>query len=183
MSKIKLFEEFFNESRPNAGGAVSSEQYQSQIDTLSKDDGLDELRDMLDKAGKKNEANVTEGIIRFEDFGNNTVATEDCVGHHGEDEEDPDMIEPEEDEPENQLEEDKADPSEVTSKDTMRIKDIVRKSNGDENKQLSLARQMANSITDQWKAMRREYAAIQENLPRIARIFRQRAVELGAHGA
>ena len=74
------------------------------------------------------------------------------------------------------------DPKQVTSKDVMRITDIVRKSDGNKSKALSLAEQMAKSITDGFKALRRARAAEAERQKEIADIFFQRALELGSMG-
>lgn len=87
-------------------------------------------------------------------------------------------LEPEDDD---ELEE-ASDPSVVTPKDTMRIKDIRRKAGENLQKLKDLGQRMANSITDQYKAERREYAAVEEHEPELAKIFRQRAIELGHYG-
>lgn len=76
--------------------------------------------------------------------------------------------------------EEAADPMIVTSKDEMRISDIVKKSAGNTGKILDLARRMANSITDGYKALRRARAAESENYHEMASIFFKRAMELGA---
>jgi len=71
------------------------------------------------------------------------------------------------------------DPTEITSKDTMRITDIIRKAGGDWNeKAKALARQMANAITDAAKAVRRARAAEEENWHEMASIFFNRSVQL-----
>lgn len=119
---------------------------------------------------------INEGIIKFEDFGRKN---EDDSNHHGI-EEPTDEIEPEEDDDdENHLEEG-ADPLAVTSKDTMRIQDIQKKSNGNMDKAKKLAETMCKLITDKWKALRRARAAERENEHDLADIFFNRAKELGA---
>lgn len=71
-------------------------------------------------------------------------------------------------------------------KDEMRINDLVKRANAGRSgldateKILSLGRQMAVSITDADKAMRRGYAAEAENYHELARIFFYRAEKLGA---
>lgn len=72
-------------------------------------------------------------------------------------------------------------PEEITEKDKMRISDIIKKAAGNKRKMMDLAMQMAKSITDKYKAMRRWKAAEEE--PEIADIFKKRAEELGAFGA
>lgn len=77
----------------------------------------------------------------------------------------------------------KKDQSEVTSKDTMRVNDIISKSGGDWcSKAIQLTRQQATAITDAHKAYRRGLAAELENYKEMARIFFMRAGELGFHG-
>ena len=83
-------------------------------------------------------------------------------------------LEEEEDEP---LEEG-ADPLEVTSKDEMRVNDIIKKSNGDKSKARQLAETMCKLIKDKYKALRRARAAENENYHEIANIFFKRAMEL-----
>ena len=92
--------------------------------------------------------------------------------------EDNELLDPEDEE----LDE-AADPLMVTSKDTMRIQDIVRKSAGNASKAKALASQMCNAIKDRFKALRRARAAERENQPDLADIFIKRATELGALGA
>lgn len=76
------------------------------------------------------------------------------------------------------------------AKDKMRISDIVKKSNGDPEKQLSLARTQAKLIQDGSKALRRARAAFnqikhlsdpkdQETMRMIAIPFLNKAVLLG----
>jgi len=132
MSKIKLYEEYFNES-----------------------------------------------ITKFDDFGKDKDPKEGHEAELGVDN-DKDELEPEEDDDdENHLEEG-ADPLVVTSKDTMRIQDIQRKSNGNMDKAKKLAQTMCKLITDKWKAIRRARAAERENEHDLADIFFNRAKELGA---
>ena len=76
-----------------------------------------------------------------------------------------------------------ANPLDVTSKDIMRIKDIVRKAAGDDFKAKSLATTMCKLIKDSYKALRRARAAERENEQDLADIFFKRATELGALGA
>lgn len=138
---------------------------------------------------------LNEGIIKFDDFEKKeekvTVTGDD---EHGNvvieltpDEEasmadDDDEIVNSDVEGEEPLEE-KADPLVVTSKDTMRIKDIVSKAAGNVEKAKKLAETMCKLITDKWKALRRARAADMENEHDLAEIFIQRAKELGAFGA
>lgn len=70
---------------------------------------------------------------------------------------------------------------EFLDKDEMRIRDIVRKSNGDEAKQIQLASNMAKAITDKHKAFNRGTAAVHVlgKNSEIAKIFFRRAGELG----
>jgi hypothetical protein len=65
-------------------------------------------------------------------------------------------------------------------KDEMRIKDILRKADGDTSKAASLARTMANKIEDANKALRRGDAAKDQGANALADIFYARAKELGA---
>ena len=69
-------------------------------------------------------------------------------------------------------------PMEVTSKDDMRINDIIRKSGGDSSKAEALARTMASRITDYYKAVRRASAAQSAGRSDLAQIFRDRSKEL-----
>ena len=82
---------------------------------------------------------------------------------------------------EEELEEAK-DPLMVDSKDLMRIDDIVRKAAGNAYKAKALAQQMANAITDKWKALRRARASERKGQSDLADIFTKRATELGALG-
>jgi hypothetical protein len=65
------------------------------------------------------------------------------------------------------------------SKDDMRISDIVKKSAGNETKEISLAQQMAKSIKDGEKALRRARAAFAKGLSHIAKPFYDKAKDLG----
>lgn len=65
------------------------------------------------------------------------------------------------------------------SKDDMRISDIVKKSAGNETKEISLAQQMAKSIKDGEKALRRARAAFAKGLAHIAKPFYDKAKDLG----
>ena len=69
-------------------------------------------------------------------------------------------------------------PMEVTSKDDMRINDIIRKSGGDSAKAEALARTMASRITDYYKAIRRASAAQSAGRSDLAQIFKDRSKEL-----
>jgi hypothetical protein len=65
-------------------------------------------------------------------------------------------------------------------KDEKRISDIITKADGDTAKAESLARSMANKITDPDKALRRAEAAEDQGVDFLAKIFYDRAAELGA---
>lgn len=69
------------------------------------------------------------------------------------------------------------------AKDEMRINDIVKKSSGNQDKQIQLANTMAKSISDKGKAIRRYEAAVKllSSSDPIAVAFATRANELGAH--
>jgi hypothetical protein len=69
-------------------------------------------------------------------------------------------------------------PMEVTSKDDMRINDIIRKSGGDKAKAEALARTMASRITDFYKAVRRSSAAARAGRADLAQIFKERSMQL-----
>jgi len=137
---------------------------------------------------------TNEDIKKFEDFGKESTEDQPTEGHHGEEEEEEDdnyevsaddekeMEEGEVDDEDDHLEE-KADPLTVTSKDIMRIQDIMRKSEGNMYKAKKLAETMCKLITDKWKALRRARAAEREGQPDLADIFTHRAKELGAMGA
>jgi predicted transcriptional regulator len=59
-------------------------------------------------------------------------------------------------------------------KDIQRISDIIKKSDGDKEKQIQLATLMANKITDVEKAERRGNAAEKKKRPELANIFFKR---------
>ena len=71
-----------------------------------------------------------------------------------------------------------ADPLEVTSKDTMRIQDIIKKAAGNMWKAKQLAETMCKLITTKAKAFRRGRAADMEKQHDLAIIFFRRAAEL-----
>lgn len=73
----------------------------------------------------------------------------------------------------------KRNPEEVVGKDRDRIQGMLDKAGGDEAKLLRLAKQMAKSITDVDKAMRRGKAAEAKGLTPVANAFYARAIELG----
>jgi hypothetical protein len=131
---------------------------------------------------------TNEELKRIEDFDavdktDDVEETTDGEYELNQDDEDS-MRDDDEDEndPDNQLEE-AADPLVVTSKDIMRIQDIVRKAEGNASKAKKLAETMCKLITDKWKALRRARAAEREGEPDLADIFTHRAKELGALGA
>ena len=64
-------------------------------------------------------------------------------------------------------------------KNYSRIKDIISKSEGNVDKQISLARQQANKITDEFKAINRARAAKEVGNEDIFEVFFRRAYELG----
>lgn len=64
-------------------------------------------------------------------------------------------------------------------KDEQRIADIMTKANGNRGKAQALAQQMANSITDKAKALRRANAAESDNYHDLANIFLKRYITLG----
>ena len=72
-----------------------------------------------------------------------------------------------------------AEGTQPDSKDDMRISDIVKKSAGNETKEISLAQQMAKSIKDGEKALRRARAAFAKGLTHIAKPFYDKAKDLG----
>lgn len=65
-------------------------------------------------------------------------------------------------------------------KDEKRITDLIAKAKGDRDKENQLARAMANVIKDADKAIRRGEAAEDQNAYSVAKIFFDRAEELGA---
>jgi hypothetical protein len=81
---------------------------------------------------------------------------------------------------ESELVTEKKDQTEVTSKDTMRVDDIIVKAGGRWNEKAEqLTKQMAKSIDDGYKALRRGLAAQEENYHAMAKIFFLRAGQLG----
>lgn len=73
----------------------------------------------------------------------------------------------------------KKDPEEIVGKDRDRIQSMIAKAGGDGGKVLRLAKQMAKTIQDADKAMRRAKAAEEEGLTQAANAFYARAIELG----
>ena len=65
-------------------------------------------------------------------------------------------------------------------KNYKRVRDIVSKSDGNEEKQVSLARQQANKITDEFKALNRARAASEIGYDNIFEVFFRKAYELGS---
>lgn len=65
-------------------------------------------------------------------------------------------------------------------KNYKRVKDIVDKSAGDEDKAITLAQTQANRITDEFKAINRAMAAKSMKEEHIFEVFFQRAYELGS---
>ncbi len=65
-------------------------------------------------------------------------------------------------------------------KNYTRVKDIMDKSAGDEDKAKSLAQTQATRITDENKALNRAFAAKDLNQEHIFEVFFQRAYELGS---
>ena len=197
MGRIKLFEDFCETSNVNkknsdiykAGDKVSLEIEPGFIDNgvvvKRNDDGTLEVK-WEDNSISKNvkpadvqsafNKEIKEEVTTPFSDDDNDAEIELDIELSPEDEES--MIDTDDDE---EIEESK-DPSLVTSKDTMRITDIMRKAEGNMFKAKKLAQQMANAITDSFKAARREYAAVEEHQPELAKIFRQRAIELGSHG-
>ena len=64
-------------------------------------------------------------------------------------------------------------------KNFTRVKDIINKSAGDEEKAKSLALTQANRITDEWKAINRAMAAKDMGHEHVFEVFFHRAYELG----
>jgi len=79
----------------------------------------------------------------------------------------------------NEIVDEKKDPSVITWKDRGRIEDMVKRADGNETKLLQMATRMAKSIKDGFKALRRGLAAEDENYHAIAKIFFDRAKALG----
>jgi hypothetical protein len=65
-------------------------------------------------------------------------------------------------------------------KNYKRVKDIVDKSAGDEDKAIALSQTQATRITDEFKAINRAMAAKSMKEERIFEVFFQRAYELGS---
>lgn len=65
-------------------------------------------------------------------------------------------------------------------KNYKRIQDIIEKSAGDHSMGMYLAKQQANKITDEFKALNRAMAAKEMNQEHIFEVFFQRAYELGS---
>jgi len=65
-------------------------------------------------------------------------------------------------------------------KNYKRVKDIVDKSAGDEDKAIALSRTQANRISDEFKAINRAMAAKSMKEEHIFEVFFQRAYELGS---
>ncbi len=68
-------------------------------------------------------------------------------------------------------------------KDYKRVDDIVRKAAGNEQKELQLAANMAKAITSKEKAFRRATAAEERGYTEQAKIFYQKAADLGSSDA
>lgn len=65
-------------------------------------------------------------------------------------------------------------------KNYKRVSDIFFKSEGDDEKAISLSKTQANRITDEWKAINRAMAAKSMGYDHIFEIFFHRAYELGS---
>lgn len=65
-------------------------------------------------------------------------------------------------------------------KNYKRVSDIVSKSDGDEDKQIKLAKIQTAKITDEWKALNRAMCAKEMGHENIYEVFFQRAYELGS---
>jgi hypothetical protein len=65
-------------------------------------------------------------------------------------------------------------------KNYKRVRDIVLKSGGDNEKQVSLAKLQAIKITDEFKALNRSRAASELGHENIFEVFFRRAYELGS---
>lgn len=200
--KIKLFENF-NEAKGWNGIPVTMDKLKELFDA----DALKDIRELEDQTGVAVEAKngveydvrfnhgeylmdvivESASIKRFENFNesDNDEESNDEVVDGGENieveisQDDLDSMADDEDE---EVEE-AANPLDVTSKDTMRIQDIVRKAAGSEYKAQTLASTMCKLIKDSYKALRRARAAERENQHKLADIFFKRATELGALGA
>lgn len=73
-------------------------------------------------------------------------------------------------------------PKHELEKNFQRVRDIVKKSDGDIEKQNQLARTQANKITNEAKAVNRAIAAKELGYENICDVFFRRAYELGAVG-
>ena len=153
MKKIKLFEEFTNEVEHIDEAVQKFTEFQSEGEVESEEETDDEDGEIKVISGDED--------IEIE------LSPEDVEDMENEDEE---------------LEE-AADPLLVTSKDTMRVADIVTKSKGSKSKAEQLANQMCNAIKDKFKALRRARAAERLQREDLANIFMKRASDLGALGA
>jgi len=61
-----------------------------------------------------------------------------------------------------------------------RVRTIIEKAKGDEDKEISLARKQANAILNEYKAINRALAARELGKENIFEIFFKRAYELGS---
>lgn len=68
-------------------------------------------------------------------------------------------------------------------KNYKRVKDMVEKAPGDEDKQCAMAKRQANAITDEHKAINRAMAAKEMGHNHIFDVFFRRAYELGSVSA
>jgi hypothetical protein len=67
-------------------------------------------------------------------------------------------------------------------KNYTRIRDIVDKSDGDQEKEVRLAQTQANRITDEYKCINRAMAAKEMGYEHLFDVFFRRAYELGSVG-
>jgi pyruvate carboxylase len=74
----------------------------------------------------------------------------------------------------------KGQSKEEFDKNYKRVKDIITKSDGDEEKVIRLAKIQANLIKDENKALNRADVARELNYENIFEVFFQRAYELGS---
>lgn len=161
MAKIKQFEDFSFEENKIEESITKFEDFEAPAS--KNEDGWDNTK--LDVTGDEDHDDITLEITPEEDI---TPEEED---------------EMRQEESESEEIDEAADPLLVTSKDIMRIQDIVRKSAGNAYKAKKLAETMCKLITDKWKAVRRARAAEREGESELADVFMQRAKELGAYGA
>lgn len=68
------------------------------------------------------------------------------------------------------------------NKNYKRISDIIQKSDGDVDKQISLAKTQANRITNEYKCINRAMAAKEMGHDHLFDIFFRRSYEIGAVG-